>query len=148
MKEEVEYGLLAEEVGMIFDGGVEERDKKLVKQMYKMYNDLQRKMKMVEGNKDKMGKEMDKEKLKELISEYKKFKKENVRHFRFHPNASLNVFGKSFLCTYLFKHAILTKLSVQERNCPSPPSSWCRSTLTLQPSTRSRGTRRSRLRPS
>ena len=38
--------------------------------------------------------------------------------------------------------------SSQERNCQSQPSSWCRSTLTRQPSTTSRRTRRSRLRPS
>ena len=44
-----------------------------------------------------MGKEMDKEKFKKLISEYKKFKMENVRHFRFHPNATTNMFGMSRL---------------------------------------------------
>ena len=54
-------------------------------------------MKLVKGNKENMAEEMDKEKFKELISEYKKFKMENVRHFRFHPNATTNMFGMSCL---------------------------------------------------
>ena len=48
---------------------------------------------------------MDKQKFMELLIEYKKYKKENVRHFRFHPDASpprswpppTAVFGKFFL---------------------------------------------------
>ena len=60
---------------------------------YRMYAELERKMKLMKGNKKNMAGELDKEKFKGLISEYKKFKMENVRHFRFHPNASH--FGKS-----------------------------------------------------
>ena len=66
---------------------------------YKMYDALERrfelermkferKIELMKGNKENMAEEMDKEKFKKLISEYKKFKMENVRHFRFHPNAS------------------------------------------------------------
>ena len=50
--------------------------------------EFERKLMLVKGNKKNMAEEMDKEKFKELISEYKKFKMKNVRHFRFHPNAS------------------------------------------------------------
>ena len=74
-------------------------DQKL-REKYPMYADLdfQRKMKLMKGNTKNIAKEMDKEKLKQLISEYKKFKMENVRHFRFHPNASTTIaFGKLFL---------------------------------------------------
>ena len=46
-----------------------------------------------EKNKKNMAEEMYKEKFKKLISEYKKFKMKNVKHSRFHPNASH--FGKS-----------------------------------------------------
>ena len=60
---------------------------------YKMYAKLERKMKLMKGNKENMAEEMDKGKFKKLISEYKKFKMENVRHLRFHPNAPH--FGKS-----------------------------------------------------
>ena len=103
LKKDMDDELVEEQVEMVFDGGVEEDvrkemerlDKKLAKQMYKMYADLERKMKMIEGNQDKMGKEMDKEKFKKLISEYKKFKMENVRHFRFRPDAEM--FGESLL---------------------------------------------------
>ena len=48
-----------------------------------------------EGNKIKRGKEMDKQKFLELIDDYKQFKRENVRHFRFHSIAPSSAFGKS-----------------------------------------------------
>ena len=74
---------------------MERLDKKLM--MYEMYADLERKMMLMKGNKKNMAEEVDNEKLKGLISEYKKFKMENVRHFRFHPNATTNMFGMSCL---------------------------------------------------
>ena len=54
-----------------------------------------RKMNLMKGEKKNMAEEKDKENFKKLISEYKTFKMENVRHFRFHPNATH--FGKSSL---------------------------------------------------
>ena len=59
---------------------------------------LERKIKLMKGNKKNVGEELDKGKLKGLISEYKKFKMENVRHFRFHPSATH--FGKSSLISF------------------------------------------------
>ena len=41
----------------------------------------------------KMEDEMDKEKYTELLSEYEKFKKENVKHFEFSSATSGNNFG-------------------------------------------------------
>ena len=74
----------------------ERLDKELRKEYnYEIYAKLERKIMLMKGSKKNMADEMDKEKFKELISEYKKFKMENVRHFRFHPDASSNVFGKS-----------------------------------------------------
>ena len=60
--------------------------------------ELEREMKLMKGNKKNMAEEMDKEKFKKLISEYKKFKMKNVRHFRFHPNATH--FGKPSLSSF------------------------------------------------
>ena len=74
--------------------------KRLDKELRMEYNyaKLERKMKLMKGNKKNMAEEMDKEKFKKLISEYKKFKMENVRHFRFHPNATH--FGKPSLSSF------------------------------------------------
>ena len=54
-------------------------------------------MKLLEQNinkKDKNRDELDKEKLGKLVSEYKKFKRKNVKHFRFNANFTSSVFGK------------------------------------------------------
>ena len=41
------------------------------------------------------GEELDKEKYKMMIAEYRKFKTKNVKHFRFNSAADSNSFGKS-----------------------------------------------------
>ena len=64
-------------------------DEKLMKRLAH----LERKMNLVEGALGEKGEEMDKEKFKMLIAEYRKFKTKNVRHFRF--NSGENSFGKS-----------------------------------------------------
>ena len=105
MKEEVEDSLVGEEIANAVEESVGEEaqkeikmlDKKLMR-MYKMYADLERKVKLMEG---KTGEEMDKEKFEKLIAEYKKFKMENVRHFRFHPWATSSMFGKPFIKYFL-----------------------------------------------
>ena len=43
----------------------------------------------------KRGDELDKEKYKMLVSEYRKFKTKNVKHFRLNAAASLSEFGES-----------------------------------------------------
>ena len=58
--------------------------------IYKTINGLQKEMNMIKG---KRGDELDKEKYRRLISEYKEFKKNNVRQFRFDANNSTN-YGK------------------------------------------------------
>ena len=42
----------------------------------------------------KRGDELDKEKYKMLVSEYRKFKTKNVKHFKFSSAANLSTFGK------------------------------------------------------
>ena len=72
------------------------------KNMMLMYDAIERKtnlifenkMKLMKNNNGKKGEELDKEKFKRLISEYRKFKMKNVKHFRFNENATSNMFGK------------------------------------------------------
>ena len=45
-------------------------------------------------NTGQKGEELDKEKYKMLVSEYRKFKTKNVKHFKLNSVANLNVFGK------------------------------------------------------
>ena len=54
-------------------------------------NDVQDVMKIATGQRSE---ELDKEKYKMLVSEYKKFKTKNVKHFRFNSAANLSTFGK------------------------------------------------------
>ena len=60
----------------------------------KMQMDIGEVMKMATG---KRGDELDKEKYKMLVSEYRKFKTKNVKHFRFNAAANLSEFGESCL---------------------------------------------------
>ena len=86
---------------------------------------------------------MDKEKYKMLISEYKKFKTKNMKHFRFNSAANMSTYGE-YLLGQLFKkdnHLVKAKRFSQ-------PSNWWRSTLTRPPLTTSSEKRRSRRRPS
>ena len=88
----------AELVEQESEGAVGEEVKR---EMERLENKLMRKIKLLEGSKEmKVGEEIDKEKFKKLISEYKKFKMENVRHFRFHQNATTNMFGRSCLSDF------------------------------------------------
>ena len=59
-----------------------------------MKNDFEDMMKMVTGQR---GEELDKRKYKMLVSEYRKFKTKNVKHFRFNAAANLSEFGESCL---------------------------------------------------
>ena len=58
--------------------------------------------------------EMDKEKYTELLSEYEKFKKENVKHFEFSSASSGNNFGKQIL-QWRKKTKLFILLSGKER---------------------------------
>ena len=67
------------------------REMKLMKN--EMKNDIGEVMKIATG---KRGEELDREKYKMLISEYRKFKTKNVKHFRLNAAANLSEFGKSW----------------------------------------------------
>ena len=57
-----------------------------------MKNNVEELMKIATGQK---GEELDKEKFNMLISEYRKFKTRNVKHFRFNSEATWSTFGKT-----------------------------------------------------
>ena len=54
-------------------------------------NDDQDVLKIATGQR---GEELDKEKYKMLVSEYRKFKTKNVKHFKFNSAANLTMFGE------------------------------------------------------
>ena len=72
-------------------------DEKLLKRLAH----LERKMKLVEGVLGEKGEELDKEKYKMLIAEYRKFKTKNVRHFRFNSEGNSSAFGKFLILSIL-----------------------------------------------
>ena len=84
--------------------------------IYKTINGLQKEMNMIKG---KRGDELDKEKYRRLISEYKEFKKNNVRQFRFDAKNFTNYgkFHSSFLLV-LSKH-LKGRLGFSFRLCVS-----------------------------
>ena len=73
----------------------EEVGEELVKLVYKQLADLKTEMKLLKSSGQEKGEELDKEKYKMLIAEYRKFKRENVKHFWFNSGESMGAFGKS-----------------------------------------------------
>ena len=60
--------------------------------MKQMKSEVDHNMRIATGER---GQELDKKKYKMLISEYRKFKTKNVKHFRFNSAANMSKFGKS-----------------------------------------------------
>ena len=105
--EEMEDEELGEDVETEFKGKVDENSNKLLtrlayleKEVYKQLADLRTEMKLLKSSGQGKGEEIDKEKYKMLIAEYRKFKRENVKHFRFNSGGNSSAFGKSLF--YLF----------------------------------------------
>ena len=80
-----------------------------------MYTTIQE---MVNSMKGKRGEELDKEKYRMLIAEYKAFKENNVQHFRF-DSSSFSNFGKfyciSFLAALAALYLPLVRITVRNR---------------------------------
>ena len=95
IKEEVEDKLVEEEVEVkLLPGEVGDELKKMQKQlsdMKLMHKSLRKEM---EASFGKRGEELDREKYMKLLAEYKTFKKNNVRHFRFNSEANSSGFGE------------------------------------------------------
>ena len=64
--------------------------------VYKQLAELKKEVKLLKrSGGDEKGEELDKEKYKMLIAEYRKYKRQNVKHFRFISAADSGSFGKS-----------------------------------------------------
>ena len=61
---------------------------------YKRFADLEKEVKLLKSSSSgKKGEELDKEKYKMMIAEYRKFKTKNVKHFRFNSAENSSAFG-------------------------------------------------------
>ena len=89
-EEESDETMKAELEGKI-DGDLMRIYHLLKTEMKFMKNDIGEVMKIATG---KRGDELDKEKYKMLVSEYRKFKTKNVKHFKFSSAANLTMFGE------------------------------------------------------
>ena len=71
----------------------------VLEKMQRRLAELERKVEKVfkEGAFGEKGEEMDKEKYKSLVAEYRKFKSKNVQHFRFSSARSSSTFGELIL---------------------------------------------------
>ena len=69
----------------------ENQMKHMKNEMQNMKNGVENAMKFATGQ---SGQEMDRKKYKMLISEYRKFKAKNMKHFRFNSATNLSTFGK------------------------------------------------------
>ena len=63
--------------------------------LYKHLGDLRKEIMLLKSTGPEKGKEVDKEKSEKLIAEYRNFKRENVKHFRFNSAENSSSFGKS-----------------------------------------------------
>ena len=63
--------------------------------MLKKIVDLEKDTELTKSSVGEKGEELDKEKYKQLVTEYRKFKNNNVRHFRLNPEANTSAFGES-----------------------------------------------------
>ena len=95
--EENEDGEAEEDVETEFEGKVDENSNKRLAYLEKQLADLKTEMKLLKSSGQEKGEELDKEKYKMLIAEYRKFKRENVKHFRLNSASGENssAFGKS-----------------------------------------------------
>ena len=83
---------LEEEADIDFNGKV---GAELHREMYnRLKDDLRKELELMKGKIGKQGEELDMKKYMRLMSEYRNFKKHNVRHFRFNSAANSSDFGK------------------------------------------------------
>ena len=105
-RENIEEGFKDEKrdrmAGSDFQGGLlddsflflQEEINLMKKEMIFMKNDFEARLKKSAGER---GQELDREKYKMLISEYRKFKTKNVKHFRFNSAANSSFYGKFYI---------------------------------------------------
>ena len=89
---EINEGKLDEAMKAEFEGKIDDDLKKMFLLLENKVNKM--KMDIAEIATGKRGDELDKEKYKMLVSEYRKFKTKNVKHFKFSSAANLTMFGE------------------------------------------------------
>ena len=60
----------------------------------KLMNEVEKRIQRMKGTSDNKGEELDKVKFQKMISEYKKFKMNSVKHLRFNSVANSTKFGR------------------------------------------------------
>ena len=64
-------------------------------ELQKKFADLEKEVKLLKSSSgEEKGEELDKKKYERLVSEYRNFKKQNVRHWRFNSAGDFPKFGK------------------------------------------------------
>ena len=91
IEEEMENYESEETVETEFKGKDDEKLSRLLKRLA----DLEKEVKLLKSDGEEKGEEVDKEKYKMLIAEYRKFKEKNVKHFRFNSALNSNSFRRS-----------------------------------------------------
>ena len=91
IEEEMENDDSEEVVETEFKGKDDEKLSRLLKRLA----DLEKEVKLLKSGGEEKVEEVDKEKYKMLIAEYRKFKAKNVKHFRFNSALNSSSFGKS-----------------------------------------------------
>ena len=96
MNQEEEEKVEKVEAAVDFNGKV---GFELHKEMFnRLKDDLKKEMELMKSTIGKKGEELDKKKYERLVSEYRNFKKQNVRHLRFNSAGDLSKFGKYKPC--------------------------------------------------
>ena len=93
--------IVDEEVEADFEKEFKGSDDETSSNLLRRLADLEKKMRLMEGALGEKGEELDKEKYKLLIAEYRKFKTTNVKHFRFNSAKNSTAFGKSLFISIL-----------------------------------------------
>ena len=67
---------------------------------YRRFADLEKEMNVMKRDGLEKGEELEKEKYKMMIAEYRKFKTKNVKHFMFNSGKNSSAFGKVFIAKF------------------------------------------------
>ena len=101
VKEDIEEEMSKEEADETMQADLEEN---IHEDLLKKFQLLERELKMVKNDlgevmrvtTGKRGEELDRKKYKMLISEYRKFKSKNMKHFSFNTAANFSTYGKAY----------------------------------------------------
>ena len=93
----IEEGMQDEKAEEAVELELKGKDDEKFNKMLKRLVDLEKEIKVLKRRDQEKGEELDKEKYKILIAEYRKFKRRNVKHFRFNSATNSSIFGKHLM---------------------------------------------------